>query len=584
MKEREEHELILKLIEKYNVSSDTVLIHSIDEKAEERGHLETPDAGPNNEQKNPSDCSLKKITEDSPQSSLPIANENIDESAVILECKIENMANQCFIINKNRKRVYAGSGKLKILDGKIYRIVYNRSAISINHIEWDEKREKFRLGEKIVYEQKDSTLYKSLDKARYLEQIKAITYEQVSGEYKVEVDKSFNDCNDERTDLGKREIVKSSKPRKEAISKKECSSESQAVLPECDLKIVEMSQKTIVVIGNIKPHMRALKAMGGYAMILKDGKPALVFSSHKKEILQAYINGETSAVHSWEDKRKEKTAVHSWEDQIKEKSQRKRSSRFVIRVEYPNGKVFCSKDVGVALVDVILYAGPQKVRQLRINSLGDNLVSPHLSTNPVCRAVQKRIDNGLYVCVCSSVETIYRQILMIDYGCRLGLKVEKVFLSDFVPDTKKKTQHDASEKWNDSQDDFHENENDSQDDFYEDENDSQDDFYEDENDSQDEIYEKVNDSQDEIFEKVNNPEDEIFEEVNDPEDEIYEEAISQEGKIGDTIRLLPSQRKCEIIGTRIDHEGYERLVIRTEDYHLIEIDNNPYLYVVLKQK
>lgn len=250
MKEREEHKLILKLIEKYNVSMDTVLIHSINEKAEGHGHLETPDVGPNNEPIIHSDCGLKKITEDSPQSSHPIAKENIDESDIILDCKIENCANQCFIINKNRKRVYAGSGKLKILDGKIYRIVYNRSAISINHLEWDEKREKFRLGEKIVYEQKDSSLYKSLDKARYLEQIKAITYEQISGEYKVEIDDSCLGSTGKKTNLGESERVKPSKPRKDSKPKKECSSEPQAFHSKCDLEIVDMSQQTIAVKGN----------------------------------------------------------------------------------------------------------------------------------------------------------------------------------------------------------------------------------------------------------------------------------------------------------------------------------------------
>ena len=131
---------------------------------------------------------------------------------------------------------------------------------------------------------------------------------------------------------------------------------------------------------------------------------------------------------------------------------------------------------------------------------------------------------------------------MIDYGCNLGLEVEKVFLDNYVPDTKEKTktQRNAFKKWNDLQDDF---------------------------------YKEMNDLQ-----------DEIDEDVIDSEDDIYEEDISKEGKIGDTIRLLPSQKKCEIIGTRVDHEGYERLVLRTADYRLIEIDNNPYLYIVLKRK
>ena len=560
MNEREENELILKLIEKYNVPTDKVLVHPGSEKTEERG--QSSDAGYDNGQMNHPDCGSEEKTEVSSKISLPDNEENIDGNALILDYKIENMANQCFIINKNRKRVYAGSGKLKILDGKIYRISYNGSAISIHLIEWDEIKEKFRLGERIVYEQKDSSLYQSLDRERYLEQIKAITYEQISGEYRAEIDDSFPSSIGEKIDLVESKRVIPTRPRKEPKPKKVCPSVSQDVQSKCDLEIIDLSQHTIVVIGDTEPHMEAFKAMGGYAMIHEDGETVWVFSSYKRELLQAYINGDTSvvysqeekpnerpAVHSREEKTSERPAVHFREDTSKEKSQRNRFSRLVIRVRFPNGKVLSSKNAGRTLIDVILYAGPEKVRQLKINSLGDNLVSHALSKNPICRDVQKRIDNGLYVCVCSSVETIYRQILMIDYGCNLGLEVEKVFLDDYVPDTKEmtKTQRDAFKKWND--------------------------FYKEKNDSQDEIDEDVNDS-----------EDEIDEDVNGSEDDIYEEDVSEEGKIGDTIRLLPSQKKCEIIGKRVDHEGYEKLVLRTADYHLIEIDNNPYLYVVLKRK
>ena len=44
MNEREENELILKLIEKYNVSIGKVLVHPGSEKTEDRGHSATADA------------------------------------------------------------------------------------------------------------------------------------------------------------------------------------------------------------------------------------------------------------------------------------------------------------------------------------------------------------------------------------------------------------------------------------------------------------------------------------------------------------------------------------------------------------
>ena len=55
MNEREENELILKLIEKYNVPIGKVLVHPGREKTEDRGHSATADAEHNNGQMN-RDC------------------------------------------------------------------------------------------------------------------------------------------------------------------------------------------------------------------------------------------------------------------------------------------------------------------------------------------------------------------------------------------------------------------------------------------------------------------------------------------------------------------------------------------------
>ena len=184
-----------------------------------------------------------------------------------------------------------------------------------------------------------------------------------------------------------------------------------------ELRIVDYGERTIAVVGNTKPHKDALKSIGGYFVYRTQWGPAWVFREKKRDVLQAYLSGDTSV-------------ITREEEDNQDDSQKKRASRYIIRVRYPDGRVCDSNLVWETLVDVIKYAGPEKVEQLNIICMGDNLVSSRLNDNPIYRSAQKEIGRGLYVCTYSSTDTKFKQIVRINLDCRLGLEVEKVYIDE----------------------------------------------------------------------------------------------------------------------------------------------------------
>lgn len=106
----------------------------------------------------------------------------------------------------------------------------------------------------------------------------------------------------------------------------------------------------------------------------------------------------------------------------------RRQRKYIIRVLFPDNHVSCSKLVWETLVDVVRYAGAQKVHDLGIYIMGDNLVSSELNPNERYRVGQKEVEPGLYVCTYSSTDTKYDQIRRINHELGLGLKIEKVML------------------------------------------------------------------------------------------------------------------------------------------------------------
>lgn len=106
----------------------------------------------------------------------------------------------------------------------------------------------------------------------------------------------------------------------------------------------------------------------------------------------------------------------------------KRQKKYILRVVFPDNHVSCNKMVWETLVDVIKYAGPERVRKLGIYIMGDNLVSPELNANERYRIGQKEVAPGLYACTYSSTDTKYEQIRKINRDLGLNLRIEKVML------------------------------------------------------------------------------------------------------------------------------------------------------------
>lgn len=108
--------------------------------------------------------------------------------------------------------------------------------------------------------------------------------------------------------------------------------------------------------------------------------------------------------------------------------QSKRQRKYIIRVLFPDNHVSCSKNVWETLVDVVRYAGPQRVKELGIIIMGGNIVSSELHPNERYRVGQKEVEPGLYVCTYSSTDTKYDQIRKINRDLDLGLRIEKMML------------------------------------------------------------------------------------------------------------------------------------------------------------
>ena len=107
---------------------------------------------------------------------------------------------------------------------------------------------------------------------------------------------------------------------------------------------------------------------------------------------------------------------------IPEESRVVKQSRQKIKVQFPDGRISNHSKVMQTLVDVIIYAGPEKVRELNIIICNDNLVTSNL--NPLYMSSYKDVGDGLYVNTCSDTKRKYSQIMEINESLNLGLIVE----------------------------------------------------------------------------------------------------------------------------------------------------------------
>ena len=396
MKEKEELELILNLMKKYNLPLSPILEYAIKEKIEEFSETNTV----NEEESFTGNISNEAGVEPPQQSCQDEQNSNIEGYS------LQNQGNHCYIVNDIGERVFSSSGRLTILGGEFYRVSYTYSFISMNLVKKDENK-LYVLGTRILNAHHRSPLYTALDEHEYLNQIKSIRFDYDTEEYHVQVDDRWYGSSGYFADFDQK--------GKEGGSKF-IAEEPHTAKPN-DLRIVEFGERSIAVVGDTKPHKDALRAMGGYFMIRTQWGPVWTFPNKKRERIKAYIDGDTSVVTQWEDKNQEESVKRS-------------SSRYIIHVKYPNGSEFSSNLVWETLVDVVNYAGPERVKQLNIICMGDNLVSSRLNDSPIYRTAQKDIGRGLYVCTYSSTDVKFKQIERINRELQLGLIVEKVYIDE----------------------------------------------------------------------------------------------------------------------------------------------------------
>lgn len=100
------------------------------------------------------------------------------------------------------------------------------------------------------------------------------------------------------------------------------------------------------------------------------------------------------------------------------------SERHRIRVTFLYGRTICPIKVLEALVEVVKYAGVDRVRELGINCCADNLILK----NPAPRYEKscKPVGNGWLCNTCSDTITKFNQITEISQKLNLGIKAELV--------------------------------------------------------------------------------------------------------------------------------------------------------------
>lgn len=106
------------------------------------------------------------------------------------------------------------------------------------------------------------------------------------------------------------------------------------------------------------------------------------------------------------------------------KSTNKESTRTKIQVTFPDGRKICSSKVLEALIEVVKYAGAERVRELRINCCADNLILK--TPAPRYEKPFKPVGNGWLCNTCSDTITKFNQITEISQKLNLGIKAKLV--------------------------------------------------------------------------------------------------------------------------------------------------------------
>lgn len=100
------------------------------------------------------------------------------------------------------------------------------------------------------------------------------------------------------------------------------------------------------------------------------------------------------------------------------------STRSKIKVRFPDGRIILPSKVLEVLIEVVKYAGAERVQALNINCCGDNLILKNVS--PRYLNASKPIGDGWFCNTCSDTRTKYNQIKFISDKLSLGLDIELI--------------------------------------------------------------------------------------------------------------------------------------------------------------
>lgn len=145
---------------------------------------------------------------------------NDEEGTSSQEYYIENKVNRCFIYDNRGERVFSSDGQLIRFSDMFYKINFLNSTITIRLIQKDD-RGIFVIKRIILSARSHSPLLESLDDENYLEQIKAVKYDNCHDEYYVQINERWYGSSGYYADLdgfktikeAESDNVKSNKPK-----------------------------------------------------------------------------------------------------------------------------------------------------------------------------------------------------------------------------------------------------------------------------------------------------------------------------------------------------------------------------------
>ena len=100
------------------------------------------------------------------------------------------------------------------------------------------------------------------------------------------------------------------------------------------------------------------------------------------------------------------------------------SGREKLRITFPDGRVFQPQKVLETLVEVVKFAGAERVHSLNINWCGDNLILKN--PKPRYQKPCKPCGDGWLVNTCSDTRSKFELISEISRRLDLGIKAEIV--------------------------------------------------------------------------------------------------------------------------------------------------------------